>query len=264
MDKLKSNKRLLISLFLRYNLSGDIMLYTSKENKKIKDIKKLQSKKYRDLTGKYIIEGDHLIKEAYNAGYLDEILVEEGSNIDINVPVNYVSRDILKYLSNLDNPNIIGICHKKDEEKIGNRVVILEDIQDPGNLGTIIRSSVAFNIDTIIISKNSVDLYNDKVIRATQGMIFKINIIVRDVIEIVEKLKGENYHIYGTKVDNGKELKSIENYDKFAIIMGNEGAGISQEVSNLCDTNIYIKMNQSCESLNVGVATSIILYELDR
>lgn len=240
------------------------MLYTSKDNKKIKDIKKLQTKKYRDLTNQYIVEGEHLINEAYKCGYLDEIFIEEGKTFNINVPINYVSKEILKYLSNLETPTIIGICHKKQEQPIGDKVVILEDIQDPGNLGTIIRSSVAFNIDTIILSKNSVDLYNDKVIRATQGMIFKINIITRDAIEIVKELKSKNYTIYGTKVDGGKELKTIEKNRLFAIIMGNEGKGISNEISNLCDTYLYIKMNNECESLNVGIATSIILYELDR
>lgn len=239
------------------------MLYTSKENKKIKEIKKLQSKKYRDLTGLFIVEGEHLIKEAYNSGYLDEIYIEEGKNIDIEIPTNYVTKEILKYISNLETPTMIGICHKKEEKPIGNKVVILEDIQDPGNLGTIIRSAVAFNIDTIILSKNTVDLYNDKVLRATQGMIFKINIITRDVIEIIKELKSNNYIIYGTKVDGGKELKTIEKNTKFAIIMGNEGNGISESVSNLCDIYLYINMNKKCESLNVGIATSIILYELD-
>lgn len=239
------------------------MLYTSRDNKKIKELKKLQSKKYRDLTNKFIVEGFHLIKEALEYGYLDEVYVPLDTNIDIPVPINYVTKDILKYISNLENPNIIGLCHKKIDNHIGSSIVILEDIQDPGNLGTIIRSSVAFNIDTIILSKNSVDLYNDKVIRATQGMLFKINIIVLDILDTIKDLKEKGYTIYGTKVDGGTELKTIEKSSKFAIIMGNEGAGISKDVSALCDHFLYIKMNKNCESLNVGVATSIILYELN-
>ena len=158
----------------------------------------------------------------------------------------------------------MGICKKIEEKEIGKKLVILDGVQDPGNLGTIIRSSVAFNIDTIILSKTCVDLYNSKVLRATQGMIFNINIIERDLEEIIPKLKENNYKVYGTKVNGGKSLKDIEKTDKFAIIMGNEGNGVKPEILDMCSDYIYIDMNKSCESLNVGVATSIILYELDK
>ena len=192
------------------------------------------------------------------------ILVLKDSDVSFDCNIIYTTEEILKYLSDVDTPqNIIGVCKKIDNSKIGNKIVILDDIQDPGNLGTIIRSSVAFNIDTIVLSNNSVDLYNDKVIRASQGMIFKINIIRKDIIPFISKVKSD-YHIYGTKVNGGNSLKKIEKQKKFAIIMGNEGRGMSSELDNLCDEFIYIDMNKECESLNVGVATSIILYELDK
>ncbi len=239
------------------------MLYSSLENPKIKELKKLKTKKYRDILGKFIIEGEHLINEAYNLGYLEEIYALEDYQCDLDVKVNYVTKEVLKYITDLETPTIIGVAKKMEEKDIGDKLVILDDIQDPGNLGTIIRSSVAFNIDTIILSNNSVDLYNDKVIRASQGMIFKINIIRKDIIPFISKVKNE-YHIYGTKVNGGNSLKKIEKQKKFAIIMGNEGKGMSSELDNLCDEFIYIDMNKECESLNVGVATSIILYELDK
>jgi len=139
---------------------------------------------------------------------------------------------------------------------------MLDDIQDPGNLGAIIRSAVAFNIDTIILSNNTVDLYNSKVIRSTQGMMFKLNIIRTDLKEMIKELKEKNYHILATNVTNGKNIKELEKTEKLCIIMGNEGNGVSQELLNMSDEYIYIKMNEECESLNVAVATSIILYEL--
>jgi len=138
----------------------------------------------------------------------------------------------------------------------------LDDIQDPGNLGTIIRSAVAFNIDSIILSKETVDLYNPKVLRATQGMIFNMNIITRDLVPFISLLKDDNYKIYSTNVVNGKEIKTLEKVSKYAIIMGSEGQGVKKEIGDMSDENIYIKMNPLCESLNVGVAASIILYEL--
>jgi len=241
------------------------MLYSSIENKKIKNIKKLYTKKYRDEYNEFLIEGEHLILEAYKKGILKELILEEGTDFKLDIETSYVTSSVLKYISELSNPSkIMGICNKIKEKEIGNKIVILDGVQDPGNLGTIIRSSVAFNIDTIILSNTCVDLYNSKVLRATQGMIFNINIIERDLEEIIPKLKENNYKVYGTKVNGGKSLKNIEKTDKFAIIMGNEGNGVKPEILDMCSDYIYIDMNKSCESLNVGVATSIILYELDK
>lgn len=241
------------------------MVYSSVENQKIKGIKKLNNKKYRDLTNKFLVEGDHLVIEAYKKGYLEELILEENMIFPLDIKTSYVTRSVIKYITDLETPpNIIGICKKINEQEIGSKVLILDDIQDPGNLGTIIRSSVAFNIDTIILSNNSVDLYNSKVIRATQGLIFHINIIRRDLKEEIPLLKSLGYTIFGTNVEDGIELKNIEKPDKYAIIMGNEGNGVSDCVNKLCDKFIYIKMNDACESLNVGVATSVILYEFSR
>ena len=241
------------------------MIYSSIDNKKIKSIKKLNNKKYRDEFNKFLVEGYHLVEEAYKKGLLEEIILEENTDIDINISKSYVTSNVMKYISDLDNPSkMIGICKKLEKKDIGNKVVILDGVQDPGNLGTIIRSCVAFNVDTIVLSKSCVDVYNSKVIRATQGMIFNINIIEEEIEGFVVNLKKDGYKVYGTKVNGGKSLKDIEKTDKFAIIMGNEGNGVTPVILDMCSDYIYIDMNSSCESLNVGVATSIILYELDK
>ena len=240
------------------------MIFSSKDNKKIKYIKKLNDKKYRDEFNEFIVEGEHLILEAYKVGLLKEVILLDGYSIDIDVPIIVVSVPIMKYISNLDTPcNILGICKKKVDKVSGSRLLILDDIQDPGNMGTIIRSSVAFNIDTIILSEYCVDIYNSKVLRATQGMLFGVNIVTCELTEFINSIKGK-YKIFGTDVNNGKSLKDIEKVEKFAIIMGNEGKGVKKELSDLCDEYIHIDMNKNCESLNVAVATSIILYELNR
>ncbi len=242
------------------------VLYSSVSNEKIKNLKKLNSKKYRDLNGLFLVDGEHLVLEAFNSGYLDELILLEGTDFSLDVKTSYVSMDVMKYISNLDSPNgIMGVCRKKESILSGDRVVILDDIQDPGNLGTIIRSCVAFNVDTLVLTDGCVDLYNPKVIRSTQGMLFKLNIIVvSDIIDFVTDLKRKNYRIYSTKVNGGNSLKSIEKSSRFAIIMGNEGNGVRDSLMDLADNYIYIDMNPSCESLNVGCATSIILYELDK
>lgn len=240
------------------------MVITSLNNEHIKELNKLKEKKYRDLMNTFLIEGEHLVFEAIKEDLVKELIVIEGEDIySAGVPITYVSKEVMKKLSSMDSyPNIIGVCNKKQEEDIKGNVLILDDIQDPGNLGTIIRSSVAFNIDTIVLSPKTVDLYNSKVIRSTQGMLFYVNIIVKDLEEIINKLKEDNYKIFGTKVDGGNDVREVTNIDKYALVIGNEGSGMSDKVSNLCDEYLYIKTSDSVESLNAGVAASILLYEL--
>ena len=236
---------------------------TSLDNKRIKNLAKLLNKKYRDETGMFLVEGEHLVIEAKRAGSLMEVIKCEDYEMDFDVTTTIVTYDVIKKLSNTLNPQkVIGVCKKLDNKDIGNKVLILEDIQDPGNLGTIIRSSVAFGVDTIVVSNNTVDMYNDKVLRSSEGMIFHIDIVKMDVNECIDKLHSEGYEIYGTKVDGGTDLREITVGDKYAVVMGNEGAGVSEFTLDKCDKYIYIPMNSDCESLNVGVATSIILYEL--
>ena len=236
---------------------------TSLDNKRIKNLSKLLIKKYRDEEGKFLVEGEHLVEEAYKAGVLLEVVKCEDYIGEYDVPTTLVTYEVIKKLSNTQSPQrIIGVCKKLDEKEIGNKVLVLEDLQDPGNLGTIIRSSVAFNVDTIIVSNNTVDIYNDKVLRSSEGMLFHINIIKRDINNILDELHNSGYTLYGTKVDGGTNIKEIKVNEKFAVIMGNEGAGVSNDTLDKCDKYLYIPMNNNCESLNVGVATSIILYEL--
>ena len=238
---------------------------TSLDNKRIKNYAKLLNKKYREQEGLFLVEGEHLVIEAKNAGCLVEVIKCEDYDMDFDVSTTLVTYDVIKKLSNTLNPQkVIGVCKMLDNKDIGNKVLILEDIQDPGNLGTIIRSSVAFGVDTIVLSNNTVDMYNDKVLRSSEGMIFHIDIVKMDVSECIDRLHEEGYEIYGTKVDGGTDLRDVTAQDKYAVIMGNEGAGVSSATLDKCDKYIYIPMNTECESLNVGVATSIILYEMNK
>ncbi len=239
------------------------MIITSLNNPTIKEISKLKNKKYRDLTNTYLVEGEHLVEEAYKNNLLIKIILLEDTICNYDIEKIYVTKEVMKKLTELDTPNkIIGIVKKNTPLPIGNKILILDNIQDPGNLGTIIRSSVAFDIDTIVLSPNTVDIYNPKVIRSTQGMIFYTNIITLELKEFINEIKTKNYTIFGTNVRNGKNIKEITLPEKFALVLGNEGQGVSKEIESLCDDNIYIKMSSKCESLNVSVATSILLYEV--
>lgn len=239
------------------------MVISSLDNSKVKEVVKLQNKKYRDETNLFVVETSHLVEEAKKAGLIKELFIYEKEFVDSD-DINYVTADVMKKMSSLESPsNVLAICNKKEEKEINGNVLILDGVQDPGNLGTIIRSAIAFNIDTVILSNDSVDLYNSKVLRATEGMIFNINIIRRDLNEILPELKNK-YTIYTTNVVNGTRLEDIKVNKPFALIMGSEGNGVKDRISSYADESVYINMNDKCESLNVGVATSIILYEFNK
>lgn len=241
------------------------MLYSSIANPKIKELKKLQQRKYREKEGLFLVEGSHLVLEAYKTGNLKELLLEQDQVFPLDVPTSYLSRDVLHYLSEVETPQmVLGVCSKRAEQPLGKRILVLDALQDPGNLGTIIRSAVAFHIDTVVLGKGTVDLYNAKVIRASQGMIFHMNFMIADLVTFLPELQQQGYVIYGTKVTHGNSLRTLVIPDSFAVVMGNEGNGIQEEVADLLEQFLYIDMNPVCESLNVGVATSIILYELDK
>lgn len=236
---------------------------TSLDNKRIKNLSKLLIKKYRDEEKKFLVEGEHLVEEAYKAGVLLEVVKCPDYERDFNVTTTLVSYDVIKKLSTTLKPQkVIGVCKYLEEKELGEKIVILDDLQDPGNLGTIIRSCVAFNVDTLVVSPNTVSIYNDKVLRSSEGMIFHLNIVIKDIDTLIDELHRDDYVIFGTKVDGGINIKEIDIPNKFAVIMGNEGAGVSGSILSKCDKYMYIPMNNKCESLNVGVATSIILYEL--
>ena len=238
---------------------------SSLQNEKIKNLSKLLQKKYRDEENKFLVEGDHLVEEAKKSGLLLEVIKCEDVLDDYDVPTTIVTYDVIKRLSNTINPQrIIGVVKKIEEKELGDRILLLDEIQDPGNLGTIIRSSLAFNIDSIVLSNNSVDVYNDKVIRSSEGMFFHINIVRKDLKELIAELHNKGYKVYGTKVDGGTLVDKIEKTDRYALVMGNEGNGVKEDILDLCDEFVYIDMNSKVESLNVGVATSIILYEFNK
>lgn len=239
------------------------MLITSLNNEHIKEIIKLKEKKYRDLSNTFLIEGRHLVLEAHREKKIVELILEQDELFPLDTNTLYVSSNVMKKLSDLSTPsNVMAVVEKLDEKPIGEKILILDNIQDPGNLGTIIRSAVAFNFDTIVLSPGTVDLYNPKVVRSTQGMMFHINIIVKEPVSFINELKNEGYKIVGTKVTNGVDVRDSKTYSHFALIIGNEGKGMSEELSELCDEYLYIKMNDQCESLNAAVAASILMYEI--
>lgn len=240
------------------------MKITSVNNPLIKSLKKLKNKKNRNQEQMFLIEGYHLVQEAYLHGKLTMVLGVNEKDLNYDIPSYLVTKEIINKLSSTENPQmIVGVAKMFEQrQKIKNKILLLDDIQDPGNLGTIIRTAVAFGIDNIFLSENSVDLYNEKVIRATQGAIFKLPITRQPLKEVVKMIKKKKILIFGSTLVNGVSLNNILPCQQFALIMGNEARGLSSDLLALTDTNIYIPMKNEVESLNVGIAAAIILYKL--
>ena len=239
------------------------MEITSINNDKVKYWSKLNDKKFRDLENKFLAEGDHLVNEALKNNQVVEIITTLDTSYD--VLTYHVNESIMRKITDQKSlPNVIAVCQKNKEKSIKGRVLVLDNIQDPGNLGTIIRSAVAFNMNNIILTNNCVDLYNEKVIRSCEGMIYYLNIVKMSLEDTISFLTNNNYQIIGTDVSKGKLIKDIDYQDDMAIIIGSEGRGMSDELRNVCQSFINLPINLNCESLNAAVASSIIMYELDK
>jgi len=230
------------------------MLITSVQNNLIKQIVKLHQKKYRDEQGLFVVEGYHLYEEARKMGNIKYVFTSDQSIVGEDVI--YVSLIVLEKLAQTKHPQgVLTVCHKLSAREVKGHVLLLDRVQDPGNVGTLMRSALAFGFQTIVLEQ-SVDVYNDKVLRSTQGAIFKLNIIEQNILDFMTE--HNEYTYYGTSM-NGTKLQSLTIDGNIGLILGNEGAGVSEEILSLTTKNITIPM-QETESLNVSVAGSIIMY----
>lgn len=255
-------------------MQNNIINITSTSNETIKYFISLNDKKTRMNAKRFIVEGYHLVNEASKTNLLEAIISTDEKELKkINNVKRYLVNDaIINKIATTKNPqNILGIVKMLDHnitnlvpiiKENKTKLIMLDDVNDPGNLGTIIRTAAGLGYDGIIMSPNTVDLYNEKVIRSTQGVMFKISIIKANLQEVIKMLKKEKVFCIGTALTNAKDVKHITKKDKFAICLGNEAKGISKEVLDNMDENVKIAMNNDVESLNVSIAAGIIMYEL--
>lgn len=230
----------------------------SLSNTKIKYAVKLKQKKYRNQTNQFLVEGEHLLEEAIKSGMFDYLFTTEVSKLD-NDSSYLVSESVFTKLSDLNSKRgVIAVCNRPKVQDISDKILILDGIQDPGNMGTLIRSAAAFGFKTII-SEDSVDYFNEKVIRSSQGAVFYTNLLEKNLLSFIKENQAITY--FGTNVLKGKSLKMINFSSKtIAIILGNEGSGVRKEIQELVSENIKIPMLET-ESLNVGIAGGILMYE---
>lgn len=233
-------------------------MITSIHNKTIKELMKLKQKKYRDQY--YLVESMHLVEEAVFVHQAD--LIISTTPVDLGVENLLVSQEVMEKLAFTKTPQpIMARCRvqKNNELLSGKRYLLLDNLQDPGNIGTLVRTALAFGIDQVILSKQCVDLYNDKLLRAMQGAHFHISCIYRDLQEVIPLLKQNGVSVIGSALENGQPIDTLIKTEQMAFILGNEGNGMNKEILSLCDDIAYIPIS-TIESLNVAVAGSIMMY----
>ncbi len=242
----------------------------SAKNPQIKQWKKLLTKKERELTGTYLIEGFHLVEEALKHDDLvSQVIIREGLDLPQSWNLGQdevitLSEDAAKALSETEtNQGVFAICHVAkttiDLQK-HHSFLLLDGVQDPGNIGTMIRTADAAGIDAVILGNGTVDVYNPKVLRSAQGSHFNIAIEKKDLQEFVMDLKTAGIPIYGTALEGAVEYTTVSPSNRYALIVGNEGNGVTGELLQETDQNLYIPIYGKSESLNVAVATGILLY----
>ena len=246
------------------------MVITSKDNEIIKKVRKLKDKKYRK--DKFLVEGMKMLKEAIEEKVdISLIILKEGTKLDIDISEYKnieVSEKIFNTLTDVVTPQgVLAVVNKNANSNIdytANYIMALDGIQDPGNIGTIIRTLDSANLKQLIVSKNTVDCYSPKVIRSTMGAIYRVNIIEVDNLEkTLKEIKQKEFKIVTTSLQTEKSIYDIT-YDRKVVVIGNEANGVSKEVINISDYKVKIPMLGKTESLNASIAAGIMIYEYVR
>lgn len=258
-----------------------MQVISSKDNDLIKHIRKLKDKKYRDESNEYIIEGIKLIEEAVKENAeIKKVIVCDDTTRTYEIPTNvmleiakyecvYVTEKIFNMITQVTNPQGIMAIVKKNVtnseiDYSQDIIVVLDGVQDPGNLGTILRTVDSVGLSQIIVSKETADAFNPKVVRSTMGAIFRVKIIEsEDLQETIKQMKKHHFKLMVTSLQTNKSIYDME-LNKRIIVIGNEANGVSKMLQDMSDEKVKIPMLGKTESLNASVATGIILYEYVR
>ena len=254
---------------------------TSKDNELIKHIRKFKDKKYRDESNEYVVEGVKLVEEAVKENAkIKQIIVCEDTTRTYEIPTHImleiakyecisVSDKIFNIITQVTNPQgIMAIIEKNAQNaKIDytqDIIVVLDDVQDPGNLGTILRTVDSIGLNQIIVSKGTADAFNSKVVRSTMGAIFRIKIIeVENLAQAIKEMRKHHFKLMVTSLQTKNSIYDID-FNKKIIVIGNEANGVSKEIQDMADEKAKIPMLGRTESLNASVAAGVVMYEYVR
>jgi len=245
----------------------------STQNALVKYWKKLATtRKERERSGEFIVEGFHLVEEALkNKEQVLQLIVREGVDLPMLWPIDdiaiiEVTVAVAKEFAETEtSQGVFAVCKqpllKEDVMASWRKVLLIDAVQDPGNIGTMIRTADAAGLDAVILGKGSADIYNPKTLRSAQGSHFHIPVLRGDLEDWIEHLQENGVPVFGTALDEDAVVYSdIQHTGAFAIMMGNEGSGIHPQLLAMTDQNIMIPIFGQAESLNVAVATGIVLY----
>lgn len=242
-------------------------MLTSLQNAKVKNWKKLHKRKYRNQTSTFLVEGFHLVEEVMKSGWtVKELIVREETEVTLpdDIPYTIVSRDVFAAVAETETPQGIAAVVAKEDYTFtpGSLTLMLDAVQDPGNIGTLIRTADAAGFDQVIVGTGSVDIFNDKVIRASQGSLFHLPVLTGDLTDYVGELKDQGVEIWASTLENAASYKELPIPEKAALVVGNEGSGISEELVEAADQQVYIPIYGQAESLNAAIAGAVLMYHL--
>ncbi|MED3661981.1 RNA methyltransferase [Ureibacillus sp. FSL K6-8385] len=245
----------------------------SVQNAQVKHWKKLvTSRKERDKTGEYIVEGFHLVEEALkNKDQVIHLIIREGTALPRQWPLDdvalvEVTEKVAKEIAETEtSQGVFAHCKQTvftgaDQAK-WTKLLLIDSVQDPGNIGTMIRTADAAGIDAVVLGKGCADAYNPKTLRSAQGSHFHLPVIRGDLSEWIGILKQREIPVYGTALENAVDYREVEKPERFALLVGNEGSGVQKELLEKTDQNVIIPILGQAESLNVAVAAGILLYK---
>ncbi|WP_138211319.1 TrmH family RNA methyltransferase [Hathewaya histolytica] len=255
----------------------------SKNNSLIKEVKKLKEKKFREEKNCFIVEGIRFTEEAINSNFeieyiffdedslqkkeVKKLLENRNSLLDNNTKVYKVTKEVFRIISNTETPQgVLAVVRNKEIHIKDNKgfYILVDRVQDPGNLGTIVRTAHATGALGVILTKGTVDIYNEKTLRSTMGSIFKVPIIRDDDLSFTFNLKDNGFKIISSSLDTDTNFYSLNLKENAIIVIGNEGNGISDEIYSISDIKAKLPMVGDSESLNAGVAAGIMMYEVLR
>lgn len=236
-----------------------IKAITSKDNPRVKFAYSLKDKKYRKIHKMFLAETIKSLQMAVSLNRVVEVFTTDYLDLPEEIPQNLVSEEIIKKLSSNVNPEGVVFIAKIDEDEVkdANKILYLDDVSDPGNVGTLIRTALAFSFDLVVLSDNSVSPYNEKVINSSKGAIFAIPVRVGEI----DKYKGTHKIIVTNLSKSSTPLDEVEVPEKFVLVLGNESHGISKHSKSISDQEVIIPIN-NIDSLNVSVAGGILMNKI--
>lgn len=242
---------------------------TSLKNPKVTAWKALKDRKGRRESGCFLVEGRKMVEEALASAFdVETVLVQEGMELPdgLTMPVYELPAHVLAAVCDTKTPQgIAAVVRMKEQSALGKHIVVLDGVQDPGNVGTIIRTADAAGLDGVLLSNQCADVFSPKVLRATMGSIFRMNLRTTDDLPgELTKLREKGYSILSSQLDGTPFYEREKVAERFALIIGNEGNGVSEQVQQTATHRVRLPMRGGAESLNAAIAAAIMMYELMR